>query len=389
MPEHSEFTSLDWRPEVQLLLSCAHAQMHPANAERIVGLLQNDIDWDFLLQMAFRHNVVSLLYRSLKTVGSITIPETVQAELKAQIEMDVQGNLFLTKELLELLALFEQGGIPVVPYKGPVLAASIYGDQALRPYSDLDILVHERDILQAMDLLAVRGYEIIRPRSIAQTGKAHRSLGIEQLIGKSAWAYQMVLWHPDRQVILEVHWRITPRYIFPHSPEQLWEDLKPVTLGGVRVPSFSPENLLWFLCIHGAKHQWKRLSWLCDIAELVYIYPQLNWGRLMVQATELGMERRLCLGLILANCLLEMPLPETIKTKIHTVPHVKALARRVMERAFDGAEQASRFPYLEQFEFQLRAIDRVADRARYLLRFANGIDVAARRAFLKPLSFLS
>jgi hypothetical protein len=84
-----------------------------------------------------------------------------------------------------------------------------------------------------------------------------------------------------------------------------------------------------------------------------------------------------------------MPLPETIETKIYTVPHVKTLARRVMERAFDGAEQASRFPYLEQFEFQLRAIDRVADRARYLLRFANGMDVAARLAFLKPLSFLS
>lgn len=391
MPVHLEFLSTDLRPEVQLLLCCARTQIDAADAERIITLLQENIDWSYLLQMAFRHNLVPLLYRSLVAVAPTTIPETVRAELKEQIQVDIQGNLFLTKELLHLLALFNRHGLLALPYKGPVLAASVYHELALRPFNDLDILVHEQDILPAMDLLVSCGYEIIRPLRIAHAGKSLQSLWVNQLVEKSLWAYQLVLWHPDRQVVVELHWRITPKYIFPNSPEQLWEDLKPVRLGGDTVLSFAPENLLWFLCVHGAKHQWRRLNWLCDIAELVRVYPNLKWEQIVAQAAELGLERRLYLGLFLANCLLKTPLPKAIETKIHTTPHVKVLAQKVMERVFDGTEQTAGLSYLEQFAFQLRATDRMADRARYLLHLAKGIDTAATtdRALVKPFSFLS
>jgi len=36
--------------------------------------------------------------------------------------------------LLKLLDLFENHGIPAVPFKGPVLASSIYGDLSLRQF---------------------------------------------------------------------------------------------------------------------------------------------------------------------------------------------------------------------------------------------------------------
>jgi hypothetical protein len=390
MPEHL-FLSTDLRPEAQLLLCCACTQVDAANAERIITLLQENIDWGYLLQMASRHNLVPLLYRSLEAVAPTTIPETVRAELKEQIQVDIQGNLFLTKELLHLLALFNQHGIRALPYKGPVLAALVYRDLVLRTFNDLDILVHERHVLQAMDLLVSCGYEIIRPPSVAQTGKSLQSLWVNQLVEKSPWAYQLVLWHPDRHVVVELHWRITPKYVFPNSAEQLWENLTPVTLGGVTVLSFAPENLLWFLCVHGAKHQWGRLNWLCDIAELIRVYPNLNWEQIVAQATKLGIERRLYLGLLLANCLLKAPLPKTIETKIHTTPHVKVLAQQITEKVFDGTGQTAGFPYLEQFAFQLRAMDRMVDRGRYLLHVAKGIDTTATadRASVKPLSFHS
>lgn len=376
MPEYPELISADLRPEAQLLLCCARTQMDTAHTERIITLLQSNLDWTYLLQMASRHNLVPLLYRSLEIVAPAEIPETVQTELKEQIQVDIQGNLFLTKELLHLLALFNQHGILVLPYKGPVLAASVYRDLALRPFNDLDILVHEQDVVQAMDLLISCGYEIIRPPGIARIGKRLQSLSVNQMVENSLWDYQLVLWHPDRHVVVELHWRITPKYIFPYSPEELWDELEPVTLGMVTVLSFTSENLLWFLCVHGAKHQWRRLNWLCDIAELIHAYPSLNWERIITQANKLGIERRLHLGLFLANCLLQTPLPRTIETKILATPHVKVLARQVVERVFDGTEETARFPYFERFAFQLRAMDRMADRGRYLLRFANGIAAA-------------
>jgi hypothetical protein len=344
--------------------------MDAAHVERIITLLQENIDWNYLLKLVFRHNLVSLFYRNIETVAPAALPETVRAELREQVQVNIQGNLFLTKELLHLLALFDQHGIPAVPYKGPVLATAVYGNLALRPSSDLDILVHERHILPAMDFLAAQGYQIIRPTSIATLDKSLRSLMITQWVENSPWAYQLVLWHPERQGIVELHWRITPRYVFPNGSEELWADLKPVTFGGLEILSFSPENLLWFLCVHGAKHQWKRFGWLCDVAELIRVHPGLNWQRILAQVEKLGIERRLYLGLLLANGALGSPLPEAIETKIYSTPQVKALAKQVMEGAFDERERTSRFLDLERFAFQLRAIDRMADRGRYLQRFA-------------------
>jgi hypothetical protein len=127
---------------------------------------------------------------------------------------------------------------------------------------------------------------------------------------------------------------------------------------------------MWFLCVHGTKHQWKRLSWLCDIAELIRAYPELRWEQVAAQAARLGIERRLYLGLFLANRLLEAPLPKPIETMIHTAPQVKALAKQVVEKVFGDEENRVRFPYLDRFTFQLRAMDRMADRGRYLWRFA-------------------
>lgn len=378
MAEHNKSLINGMRPETKLLLSCARTKMDAVNAEQITALLQKDIDWSYLLQMATRHKLSPLLYRSIEAVAPTAIPENIRGKLKEHIQVGVQGNLFLTKELLHLLELFNQHSILVVPYKGPVLAASVYRDLTLRPCNDLDILVREPDILMAMDLLASCGYEIIRPSHVSGVEKGLQSLRVNQLVENSPWAYQLVLWHPEREVLIELHWRVIPKYIFPYSPEQLWADLKPVTICGVNVSSFSPENLLWFLCVHGTKHQWTRLGWLCDIAELIREYPQLNWEQVVTQAENLGIERRLYLGLRLASILLNVVLPKAIETKIDTTPHVTGLAQQVMKSMFDGSEETVPSPYLDRFSFQLRAMDRITDRGRYLLRFINAFDIAAK-----------
>jgi hypothetical protein len=224
MPDSFECLRGDLRPEVQLLLCCARTQMDTVNAERISALLQENIEWSYLLEMAFRHHVMPLLYRSLETVCPTAIPETARIELKAQLQVGIQGNLFLTKELLHLLALFNQHGLLAIPYKGPVLAVSVYGDLMLRPSSDLDILVYERDIVQAVDLLTACSYEIIRPPQIAQIGKRLQSRRIQQLVLKSSWAYQVVLWHPERQILVELHWRVTPKYVLPITPKTVMDE---------------------------------------------------------------------------------------------------------------------------------------------------------------------
>ena len=41
-----------------------------------------------------------------------------------------------------------------------------------------------------------------------------------------------------------------------------------VEIGGQRLRTFSIEDTLVMLCVHGAKHFWERLGWVLDIAKL-------------------------------------------------------------------------------------------------------------------------
>ena len=61
-------------------------------------------------------------------------------------------------ELLRIYPLFEAARIPVIPYKGPVLAWLAYGSVVGRVYEDLDFAVQQQYIPDAVALLKAAGY---------------------------------------------------------------------------------------------------------------------------------------------------------------------------------------------------------------------------------------
>src|SRR5205823_5135604 len=92
------------------------------------------------------------------------------------------------------------------------------------------------------------------------------------------------------------------------------------------------EDLLLQLCIHGSKHVWTRMKFVCDIAACLERYPALNWPQLVVRARRLHSERMLFLALDLVHRLLGMPLPEPITEAISADPTVATLGARLAAR---------------------------------------------------------
>jgi len=137
------------RSEVELLFCCTRTHIDSEIAERIRTLLQQNIDWAYLIQTAAQHGVMPLLYQSLNTTCPKAVPKTNLAQLRDYFHSNAFHNLFLTKELLKILTLFESHSIPAISFKGLVLAVSAYGNLSLRQISDLDILVRERDYHKA------------------------------------------------------------------------------------------------------------------------------------------------------------------------------------------------------------------------------------------------
>ena len=360
-----------WTPEQELLLCAIRTQIDADSAARIQTIVQNGIDWNELVELAAGHKVVAILWRTLEKVCPAALPETIRSQLKSQMQVNIQGNLFLTKELLHILKLFAQKNITVLPYKGPVLAAAVYNDLTLRPFNDLDILVGEADIVAAMELLKAHGYRLLRPPAIAQLAEELQAEQVRKLVAGSSWAYQLVMAHSQRGMVVELHWRITPRFVFAGQTEELWEDLQAVSVAGSNVASFSPENLLWFLCVHGAKHQWERLSWICDVAQLLHTYPNLDWSQLAGYAQNKGILRRLSLGILLAHELLDAPIPPQLAAQLAaesaTDPAVRTLCQNVVTTLFNESETELEQSDLAGLPFQLRSMERVGDRLRYLL----------------------
>lgn len=133
------------------------------------------------------------------------------------------------------------------------------------------------------------------------------------------------------------------------------------------VSQLAPADLLVTLCAHGTKHQFQRLQWIVDIAELVRARAEdLDWSRAVHLAERSGSLRMLHLGLRLAQDLLGAPLPPAMARRAGDDHAAAALARAVTERVFAEAPVTSaRAERVRTLWFQLRAKERVRDRVRY------------------------
>jgi hypothetical protein len=345
------------RTEDVLLLACSRLVLDETAISQIQALLKRPLDWNYILWLAQIHGVSSLLFGNLSLMFAEDVPTSVLMSLKEVHRSGARHSLALTRELLELLDLFEAQNIPAVPLKGPVLAVVAYGDLSLRRFEDLDILVRKEDVLRVKDLLARRGYHAAPALSEWQ----------EALHIKNYYVYSFV--HDDDLLCVEIHYRFRPQYFsFALDPKHVWMCLEKVSIAGRKVSSLSPEDMLLFLCAHGASHYWSRLAWLCDVAELIR-HQQIAWEIVLEQSRKLGSERIVLLGLLLVHNLLGTVIPEGILEQLQIDRSVKALANQVCTRLFLAPTEDTNL--LSRTLFHLRVRERWQDRMRYCLRLAT------------------
>lgn len=364
------------RPEVDLLLCCARTNLSSEEVGKIRALLYSEIDWPYLVRMAAAHGVIPLLYVNLKKTFPDSVPVPTLEHLHAQFLANAGRNLLLTEELFKLLHLLETKGIPSVPYKGPLLAGSVYGDLALRTFSDLDIVVHKRDFPRAKALLLSQGYRL------------DLSLTPEMEIAFLQSDFEADFIRDDGKVAVDIQWGKPKDLPYPMKFELFWERLEQASLEGRMISTFAPADLVIILSMHGASHCWERLHWVCDVAELIQVHPGIDWPGVIDRAERLGWRRFLFLGLFLAHDLLQTILPEEISEKIQGDSSVPSLAHQVREKLF--REETVAIGTRERSFFYLKMIERFQDRIRYCLRMAFHPSVVDWEAFPlpRPLFFL-
>jgi len=352
-------------PAVSLLLKCAVGDDTSVGAESVRHSARDVHDWKNFIELASRHALVPLVAQALERSAPDVVPRAALAELKASAQSGIMRSLLLGGELVGAVSALSARGVDPMPFKGPTLAVLVYGSLALRQYEDLDILVRLEEVEQARNALLSLGYAPVRAYNESQRASIQLSGHHEQLA------------HAATGATIELHWSLNNRSLTHDSFEHhWWDNRQSVAIGGVDMRTLGVEQLLLYLCMHGGKHSWGRLSWLCDFQRALRAYPNANWTRVWTLARENGTARMMEIGLLLVESLLGGgALTAAAARGRREDAEAKALAELIARRL---RGQASGGPSLD-FRVQLSSRERQRDRLRYawhILATPHPADVA-------------
>ena len=394
LPSPRSSNSLNRAGAFELLCACSAAQPNPQQRAQIGNWPSDDFDWQEFLHAAEHHGVAPLVARNLIEHASTLSPE-IRRSLDSVYATNFRRSLWFAAELTRITRTFTHDQIRAIPYKGPVLAQSAYGDFALRSFSDLDLLISPADFARAKQSLAELGYQPSKPQAPA----------VERLWLQTG--YERSFDGPGGKNLVELQWSLLP-YFYAVDPaaagfrfDDLWARAERIALGmhddsgnassnapanASNVPCLSPDDSLLVLCLHAAKHLWTRLIWIADIAESMRM-PDLDSALVISRARALGITRILAVSFWLAEHLLGAAIPAA-QCMLDDDPEVSRL----------GEESAARLARCSTYDFEstdyfrevLRLRERRPDRMRYLWRLAwtpgpGDIDALALPEFMFPL----
>ena len=187
---------------------------------------------------------------------------------------------------------FAGAGLSAVALKGPLLAERLYARPAARPSSDVDLLVDEAALDDAVRVLASVGYAWTDSDEERRYRREHHHLHLSRA----------------RSLPLELHFHAYRGFgaVLPSEP---------LLARRVAVPGLSalavlePPDELVYLAAHAAAHRFVRIGWLWDIRLLVERMTEDEIARAVRRARSWGYARALaCAGDLVARFVTGRPL---------------------------------------------------------------------------------
>jgi hypothetical protein len=277
-----------------------------ARSEAAIGALTPD-DWDRVSTLAASQGVGPVLQRRLGRQG--LVPAASTARLRDASRASAARNLLLIADLGRILRAMRAGGIPVIPLKGAFLAESVYGDIALRPMADLDLLVKPADLPRAIDTLRQLGYRSEQP--------------FDPVAQQSGFQDMPPMRRPGGAMV-ELHWTLVTPLCGARIDERelagLWERSVPATIAGAPSRALAPEDLLLHLCMHASVHHRFAdvgLKAFVDVAEVVRHYGErLDWHGVSGRANHWGVANGVRMALTLAQEWTGVRVPPDVWTRL-------------------------------------------------------------------------
>jgi hypothetical protein len=263
-------------------------------------------DWDAAIDLARAHWLHPLIAWQLRCACADLLEPALAAHLHQILRLSTAKHLLLSADLAKALDIFQAHGIEAVPIKGPLLAAALCDEIPWRDSVDLDLLVRRTEITRAKDALIAAGYRLDSQLPPGEENAAFH------------WRSQLVLLRDGPAPAIDLHWQLLPS-LFPCARyfDSVWQRLEHTDCHGRQVLTFAPEDHLFFLCAHAARHSWHSLRLAADVARLIHVNAELDWDRAVGAARKSDGAAVLALGLWIVNRLLQVPLPAGVRSWVN------------------------------------------------------------------------
>ena len=263
-------------------------------------------EWRVLLTMAQADGVLPLLHSRLEQLGwPASLPPDLKSALQLQYYSAVAQSGLIHAELERVLAALAPV-TSVVVLKGAALGPTLYPAAALRPLSDIDLLVPEDDLAAASAALHALGY----------ADMPELTPGINQLVEY----HSSFRGGPRGSVTVELHWRLVAGAADWRSPSHdwLWQQIEPWQGASAQPPvwQLTPAAHLLYLAAHlvlqhGSNQA--RLIWLYDLHLLLTQHgDRISWPETIAQAQQVRWTDALHTALRATQAYFGTPLPSDL-----------------------------------------------------------------------------
>ena len=352
-------------PELSALVVLLRQARGRAVSEEAREALSKVGDWPWFVSLACQHGILSALPPDLFSASPDALgqamPETARASLSEKRRRQTFRALHQIAALRRLAGIMSKADIPVLAFKGPLLSQALFNDPTHRAGTDLDVLVGDTHVPAADRCLRANGYQRIlpaRPLSPLQT--------------RLFMARDCAMTYMRDGVSIDLHWRLFEN---PHLLDVPFEQLRAGSRdqSAAGAPLHHPDgpDLLLYLALHAAKHQWLSLKWLEDSAAFVETHPPEVLEHAIARARRSGVAPALLATLDLAERLVGGPAapPSTDAGEKRHRCSLVAMGLRTLATAGDRKNNANPV-FAAQIFLQQGALKRsVRYRIRALLRW--------------------
>jgi hypothetical protein len=301
---------MSFAAEDRLLIQCSRVNMSAEAIAIASDLIQQQLDWDYILEVSIRHGVSPLFYFGLTQLAQAAaldtlVPAHILAELEQLYRSTQTRNRRLYGVIGEIAKAFERIGVAAIGLKDVHLAREVYPDIGLRPMGDIDILIHREDYEKVAACMAELGFVPLPGPNIPFTLKY-------------AWAHHFH--RPADNVWVDMQWNVLQREWdtyqegnFDFEIARVWRNAISMMVDDYRILVPKIEDMFFHLCLHLEGHEYCELILFADIAELLRRYEgAIDWEYIVSITKQYTAESSVYYVLFLLQRLFAVALPEDL-----------------------------------------------------------------------------